>query len=384
MSGPRILLHVQHLRGVGHAYRSARIARALAMAGAQVFLAWGGTRVPGIDLSGVETEFLAPVKSPDDEYRQLVAGDGGPFDEAAKYARRDRLLAFLASARPDVVVTETWPFGRRLLRFELVPLVAAAVAMQPRPRLVSSVRDILQENRKADRLAESFAAFRRDYDLLLVHGDRRLIEIGETLPGAAAIGDRIRYTGIVGPPPTDLSAPPTLAADVVVAAGGGAFGQRLTAAALDAMALSRVCPRRWTVIAGPERGDKEFREMRARAPAGMQVVRHVPDLARVFSEARVVVTMAGYNTVADIMRARARAILVPYAQGNQTEQARRAAVLARKGLALTLDEAELSARRLAETVDRAASLPRPDFDFDLDGAATSARILMALAAGSGA
>jgi predicted glycosyltransferase len=379
-AAPAVFLHVQHLRGTGHAFRAARIAQALRRAGARVFLAWGGTAVPGIDLAGLEVAFLPPVKSPDDEYRKLVAGDGTAFSEEAKSARRDRLLDFLARARPDVVVTETWPFGRRLLRFELEPLIAAAAAMRPRPRIVSSVRDILQENRKQSSVAESFDAFAAAFDGLLVHGDPGLVRIGETLPGAGSIADRIRYTGIVAPPPPDMTVPPSLRADVVVAAGGGAFGQRLTAAALSAMALSARHPRNWVVIAGSQRDEAELGLLEAQAPEGLRVVRHVPDFARVIADAKVVAAMAGYNTVADIMRVRARAVLVPYAAGNQTEQLRRAETLRSRGLATVVAEDALSPAGLAQAIDAAAARPRPEFDFDLEGAANSARILLELAA----
>ena len=40
---------------------------------------------------------------------------------------------------------EAFPFGRRQMRFELLPLLDAIAAMTPKPLLVTSVRDILQE-----------------------------------------------------------------------------------------------------------------------------------------------------------------------------------------------------------------------------------------------
>jgi predicted glycosyltransferase len=40
-------------------------------------------------------------------------------------------------------VIELFPFGRRQMRFELLPLLEAARARSPRPWIISSVRDVL-------------------------------------------------------------------------------------------------------------------------------------------------------------------------------------------------------------------------------------------------
>ncbi len=375
-AGPVIFFYVQHLRGVGHAVRASRIARALAAAGADVRLAWGGTRLPGIDLSGMTVEWLPAVKSPDDNYDSLVDGEGRVVGKAALAARRDALLAFFARAEPDIFLTETWPFGRRQMRFELEPLTRAAAALTRRPLMVASVRDILQEGRKPKSLSESFAWFHDCYDLLLVHGDPELIRIAATLPGANAIADRVRYTGLVAPPPPDMSRPPSHRADVVVAAGGGAFGQAITQAALAAMPLSRNYPSDWLVIAGSERSETEFQALHDSAPAGMRVVRHVEDLARVFADAKICVTLAGYNTVCDLLRVHARAVVVSHSGGHETEQRRRAALLADRGLAIALPDTELNPQSLAAAVDAAADLPASSIAIDLDGAPNTARVLL--------
>ena len=373
---PAVFFYVQHLRGVGHAVRASRIARELVKAGCSVSLAWGGTRLPAIDLSSMAVEWLSPLKSPDDDYARLVDDEGRAVDDAFLEARRVRLLAFLHRSRPDIVITETWPFGRRQMRFELEPLTHAAFSMRERPLMVSSVRDILQENRKPERIRESLGWFAEYFDLLLVHGDPRLIAIGATLPGAETISENIRYTGLVAPPPPDLSVPPTIAADVVVAAGGGAFGQRITAAALEAMPLSRKHLRSWLVIAGSERSQSEFDALRRSAPDGLQVVRHVPDLARVFAAARVCVTLAGYNTVCDLLRAHARAVIISHSGGRETEQKRRAELLGERGLVIALPDTGLTASRLGAAVDDASVRAPMQAGFDLDGGANSARVLI--------
>ena len=85
---------------------------------------------------------------------------GQPVDAAFQTRRRDLLLAAFADFRPDVVIIEAFPFGRRQVRFELLPLLDAVAAARPRPLLVCSLRDILQERSKPGRDEESVALVR--------------------------------------------------------------------------------------------------------------------------------------------------------------------------------------------------------------------------------
>ncbi|MEC9342733.1 MAG: glycosyltransferase, partial [Pseudomonadota bacterium] len=245
-----------------------------------------------------------------------------------------------------------------------------------RPMTIASIRDIMQEGRADKRVAESVRAVREWFDLVLVHGDPGFIRIEETLQGVAAFPDKIRYGGFVTPPPPDLSRPATIRADVVVSAGGGAFGHALTSAALGAMRHSRMFPGDWLVIAGSERSEAEFLELKAAAPEGIRVERFVPDLTRVLAAARVSVSRAGYNTMGDLLRAGCRSVLVPYEGGRETEQLRRARRLVDKGMAVMLTDDQLSPENLAEAVDRAKARPPFTADWDLEGAAHAADIIL--------
>ena len=77
--------------------------------------------------------------------------DGNPIDDAFKEKRLLRLLQAFRDCRPDIVILEAFPFGRRQMRFELLPLLETITNSSPRPLLVASVRDILQERLKPGR-----------------------------------------------------------------------------------------------------------------------------------------------------------------------------------------------------------------------------------------
>jgi predicted glycosyltransferase len=88
------------------------------------------------------------------------------------------------------------------------------------------------------------------------------------------------------------------------------------------------------------------------------------------------VSQAGYNTVVETLQALARAVLVPFAGGAQSEQTERARLLAGRGLVQMVEEGALSPATLAAAIDRAAAAPRPaPGSVDLDGARRSAELV---------
>ncbi|QYK41176.1 MAG: glycosyltransferase [Paracoccaceae bacterium] len=372
----RVMFYVQHLLGVGHLARASRIARAMQAAGLQVTLVTGGHPVPGFPGDGVAQRALPPVAVGDGAFAGLVDATGAPADAAFLDRRRDLLLAALRDLAPDVVMTEAFPFGRRQMRFELLPLLDAIAAMTPRPRLVASVRDILQARAKPGRDAETVATIRAHYDRVLVHGDPGFVRLEDTFPLAHQIADRVAYTGLVCGPPPDPS-PDRF--DVVVSAGGGAVGQGVSSAAIAAAARLPAALR-WLVITGPNLPEADAARLAALAPPQVTLARFRPDFPQVLAAARLSVSQAGYNTVGDILQAGCRAVLVPYAAMGETEQGERAARLAALGRATVLAEDALTGDTLAAAIRDALDSPPPArIALRTDGAAETARCIAALA-----
>jgi predicted glycosyltransferase len=133
---------------------------------------------------------------------------------------------------------------------------------------------------------------------------------------------------------------------------------------------------RWLLVTGPNADSAVFAHLKALAlQHEVRVERFVPNLAGALRHVQLTISQAGYNTVADILSAACRAMLIPYAEHGETEQSRRAALLEERGLAVTVSERNLTPDTLAAAVDRAMSLPRPSVALDLDGAARTGAIL---------
>jgi len=364
----KVFCYVQHLLGIGHLKRVATLAQALRAAGAKVVLVSGGVPASGI----VVDVQLPPARAADLTFKTLLDDFGRPIDDHWKRRRAGALLDAWRASRADVLLIELFPFGRRQLRFELLPLLEDARRLSPRPLIVCSVRDLLQP--RPEREAEASELALRYFDRILVHGDPRLARFDRTFGGAQSLAERLHYTGyVVAAAPVQASG----GAEVLVSAGGGAVGKRLLETALAAREQTMLGGATWRLLAGSNASEADFAALRRQAKPGVIVERSRDHFPTLLANAALSISQAGYNTVAELLQARVRAVLVPFAAGGEAEQTLRAQLLAERGAAAMVAESELTVEKLAQAVNRAARLPRPAADLvDLDGARRSAELIV--------
>jgi len=385
LSGPRVFLWVQHLLGIGHLKRAAILARALAARGLQVTLASGGAVVPGMTVDKVKLVQLPPASAADLSFKALVDEAGHPVDDEWKRRRSAALLDAWRAADYDVLVLELFPFGRRQMRFELLPLLELAAAGRRRPAIVCSVRDILGGSKSPERQQEAVDLVRRYFDGVLVHGDPAVIGFERTFALAGGIADKLHYTGYVVDEP---AAHPGRdgQGEVVVSAGGGAVGAALLEAAIVAKPLTGARDRTWRVLAGGNLAQPVYERLAqlAQRAGGVALEKSRPDFSALLANCALSISQAGYNTLLEAVQAGARAVAVPFAGGAETEQALRARCFAARGLLEVVEEAALTPQSLAAAVDRAVQRPPPARGgINLDGARTSAALIARWAAQRG-
>lgn len=375
----RVVLWVQHLLGTGHLRRSAAIARTAADMGLDVTVLSGGMPVPHLDVGAARLVQLTPLRAIDESFSGLALASGDAATPRDLEKRRDEALAALAAAEPDLLITETFPFGRRQLRAEALSLIEHARDIGATTAV--SVRDILQRQTKPGRYEEMLALALEHADHIMVHGDPRLVPFDLTFPLAAELGDRLAYTGYIAGRAARRQTGGPGDGEIIVSVGGGATGAPLLAAALDARAAATVAGERvWRLLVGHDLATGDMAPRLADPPPGVIVEAARPDFAALLANCAVSVSQAGYNTAVDILAAGARSVLVPFARGGETEQRDRAERLAALGVAIMVEETALSPERLAAAVDDAlASAPPDPAGFDLDGAAKSAALIAAWA-----
>ena len=373
-TGGGAFLYVQHLLGIGHLKRAATLARALAEAGLEVTVACGGPPVAGIEFSGARVVQLPPATAADMTFKTLIDEAGRPIDDAWRRNRAAALLSAWRSARPRVLVVELYPFGRRQMRFELLPLLEAAAADASRPVIACSLRDLLGGRQSPERQEETLDIVERFFDRVLVHSDPSVIRLERTFASAPRLAGKIEYTGYV----VDVLSSRGKSSDagkdeVIVSAGGGAVGEALLDAAMGARSLTALRERTWRVLAGNNLSDEAYTRLGRRAGDGIVLERSRADFTTLLANCELSVSQAGYNTLMETLSVGARAVVVPFAGAAETEQTERARCFFERGLLETVEERSLSAETLAAAIDRAARLPRPPAGaIDLAGARRSA------------
>jgi predicted glycosyltransferase len=381
MPGPRpsVLFYCQHSLGMGHLVRSLALAAGLSAKFRVVLLSGGalpnGLRIP----SEIKVIDLPPLGF--DENMQLVSRDERTVEDAKEY-RRQIILDTFDGLRPEVVLIELFPFGRKKFAAELLPLLEKARACADRPMIVCSLRDILVGQRRDQQAHEERAAeqVNRYFDAILVHSDPTFARFEESFHAKTPLEVPIYHTGFVSPDAKPFVLQ-SRARRIVVSAGGGLVGEPLLRTAIEAHALlSQSEGVELKVIAGPFFPEPAWESLRclARGRQRVELCRFVPDLVSELRAAAGSISQCGYNTVLDLVRSEVPALVVPYAQGKEDEQMKRARRLEAMEALRVLDQSQLSAERLAEEMRQLLRFtPRP-VSLELTGCERTGAILQNL------
>lgn len=236
--------------------------------------------------------------------------------------RRELILATVVSFRPDIVLVDKKPEG---LAGEMEPSLRYIKCNLPQTRTMLVLRDILDTpvttiQSWTDR--GSYKTVELYYDDILVLGTRQTFDVCTEYRFPDSIRSKVRFCGYISRPAPSISrqeirqqmgltAGETL---VLVTTGGGEDGFHVLSASIEAMkeiplALRAKC----LIVAGPELAPRQTREIRAAAQmcSSIQVVEFVDDMMSYMNAADTVVSMAGYNTICELLTLGKRAIIIP-------------------------------------------------------------------------
>ncbi|WP_243360523.1 glycosyltransferase family protein [Fundidesulfovibrio terrae] len=378
-----IVFYCQHVLGLGHFMRSLAIVRALAPH--RTVFVTGGPEVPGELPPHVVHERL-PVLSMDEDFREMLSGDDL---DAVKRERAARFAAVMERERPDVLVVELYPFGRRAFEFELLPVLdAVRRGAYGRPRVVCSLRDILVEKDNPEKYQSRVVGrLNQLFDALLVHSDPALFPLEETFPRIAEAQIPVEYTGFVTQMPSpgareavrasmDLAPGERL---VVASAGGGKVGSELLFAAVNSYPLLITDnPVRLEIFTGPFLDEEAYQRLLAHSSAHERVFvsRFSGNFLDLLAAADASLSLAGYNTTMNVLASGVPALVWPFAQNR--EQSLRAHRLAGLGALGVLSPEDFEPARLAGLVGGLLDRREKALagSFRLDGAAESARLIV--------
>ena len=371
---PRILFYVQYLLGIGHVRRSSLIIQALCQQNVQVDVIFGGVSVDSMSFATANIHQLPAIKAADAAFSGLIKADGSQLTEQDKTQRAAQLLAICETLQPDLIVTETYPFGRRQMRFELLPLLDWAQTQKRPPVLVSSIRDILQR-RAPVREQECLELINKYYQKVIVHGDEQFFPLANSFPLAHNISDKINYSGYVCPTLEQPNNSKQEKSGVVVSIGGGSVGKEILLAALNLQKTGFLAEQPWLLITGPNMAaaDKDF--FRAQSSEALTVVDMAEGFLTCLQNAYVSISMAGYNTIMDLLLTKTPAVVVPFEGSGETEQLTRSDILAQNKVLSVLRGEDMTVDTLKNAINNALASASNNISVNKNGAQRSAQLL---------
>jgi predicted glycosyltransferase len=374
---PRFIFYANELIGLGQLRRTLALASRLSLSKcAPTSLILTG--------SPIEPTFRLPPRVDTVKLPGLSRDHRGQQYSARLELNRDELRALrsgiaLASAisfRPDVAVVDKLPLGHG---GELEPALQQLKETSS-CRMVLGLRDIEDspENVRRKWGPELRRAIGRYYDAIIVYGPESSLDAIDCLE-QLELEVPVHHVGYVGTPIPD-SGPADLNGEyLLVTAGGGFDGFELLATFAQAARL-RPLPCRTLMVAGPLMPDAQRARLdELTTGLDIQVCELRTDMEHVIAGARAVISMAGYNTVSELMRARKPALLVPRI-GPSQEQLIRARELSAMGLQDMLHPADLTPASLRQSLDRLLERVAPQhLPPHYGGTERAAEILVALA-----
>lgn len=387
MKKPKILLYSHDTYGLGHLRRSLSIAGQIArdIPQAHQLLITGSMVAGAFDLPPRLDIIKLPAlsKRSNGRYKARVL----PQTLRQTIAWREQMiLQAVANFQPDLVLVDKVANG---VQGELLPALRYLRAYAPHTRLVLGMRDIEDSPEVTRR--EWAASNTPDlqahlYDAILLYGEQTLFDpvtaYGMTPTAAAKIipcGYLRRATRT------------RLAADVrrelgtgdqplvVITVGGGGDGYNILKTYLEMLQQAPApLSAHSLLVTGPlmPQGKREaLRRMAAELPVSF--IEFTTDLDSYLAAADLMISMAGYNSVCELLSLNQRALLIPRGH-TRAEQRIRATLLAERGQAHLLLPEELTPNNLRQAIAAALGAPRPTPAINLNGLENIGRAIKGL------
>ncbi len=379
----RILFHYTHKQTLGHTTRSISLATAFCRHKSDILILQGGQIQPFIRFpkGAIVKDIPSPFDTRESFQSHVIPHSSS---ERAKF-----ILRTAAAFKPDVFITEFFPFGRLAYAAELLPTLK--FLRKKGTKIISSIGYplIIDLNKLQDK---SFAAIHRAifalYDAFLIHTPQELENtyIHQSIQSPVLadmyqrimddLKDKIKYTGYVFPEQVMVKQKPLPKFDkkaplIVVSRGGGAVYPNIITCAIEAQRLIKDNIH-MIISTGPATTDEEkalFQScLKPKDLARITLIDQTEHLDQLFQDCKVSISLCGYNTSVQLMRFGTPSILVPYQntlsrntllKTTTNDQVARAHLMQERFQAQVIEYDKLNAQTLAQAIRNKLKSPKP-------------------------
>ena len=386
----RILIYSQDGFGLGHLRRNLNICNQIKQ-----------RRAPASCLiiadSPVAPFFSLPANCDFIKIPTIVKVDTGiwrpdrlPMSEREVLAIRSDIIRNVAvSYQPDVFLVDHMPHGAL---GELAGPLQILKEHCPHTRIILGIRDILGAPEVIHRQWQTEGAFdavEAFYDAVFIYGCADLFDVIGQYEFPEALVRKAQYCGYVcreavaaapRPPGKRRQRKTKKEKFILVTGGGGADASFFMDQFIDAARLLRGDLKFHAFVTTGPFMSKEQRALLNEKTQNLPIVvsRLGADSVRYLRRADLVISMAGYNTISEILHFRKNAIVVPRA-GPSAEQTMRSRLMSERGLFSTIHPTRLTAANLAEMIwKKLRQKPRINEEQmpDLGGASRAAALIL--------
>jgi predicted glycosyltransferase len=384
MAAVRLLFYSHDTFGLGHFRRSLTIAS---------YLRRHLKDTSVLIMTGLESAYAFETPSGIDFVKLPAVKKVGPDEYRSRHLRisfnrvrrlRENLIKAIArSFNPHMLVVDNVPRG---VEGELLPTLKYLRKHRPSTKIVLALRDVLDDPEQIVPLWREWGVYRlleRCYDEIWVVGWKELFDPTSLYEFPAAVSRKTRMCGYIVQR-ASLNVAAAIRRELrlgngplaVVSAGGGEDGYPLLRAYAEAVEGVSEKGVKSAIFLGPDMppGQRnELKQLLLPRSQDVLVFDFRPDLVHFLPLASVTVSMAGYNTIAEVLAHQKRAVVVPRIFP-RVEQRLRARVLEDRGLLQTVDPNTLTPEALADRVQASlVGAPPPVVPVDFGGLRRIAR-----------
>ncbi len=368
MNLPKVLIHCQYVYGLGHLIRALQLAKGL-VNDCEVYFLSGGEAVNGLSVDPKIKFVQLDALYKREDCNELVSVDKNLTTDECLSNREKVIHELIQNIRPTVVLTEHFPFGF-LFEQEVLSLISKAKSVNPSVKIVSSVRDIIETEKGSKSDTRTVKILNQYYDLLLVHGDVKVIPFETSFSLSNQVTIRQVRTGYVID--SDLKKQQKKKQTIIVSVAGGRVGRELKDAVVKAYnRVKNKINHELLVFDGAfNSGDNQLSSDKEISYFKFDRATFLQEL----SQSDISISLGGYNTTVESLYA-ANKVLIYSREflGDNFEQEIRISSLAKLGLITRLDKSELEVDKLADILlDTVNSKVTPlEINIDFNGVNTS-------------
>lgn len=287
----KILFYCQYVYGIGHLVRSLQLANGLAEF-FDVYFISGGEAINGFEInSKINFIQLEAVYKEENRNSLTCVNEDFSLEECFKL-RAEKINSALHSIVPDLIITEHFPFGF-LFENESLQLLNDAKEINKKVKVVCSVRDIIEKIKGGKSDIKTNQILNKYYDLLLIHGDERLISIDQSFTLSKEIKIESNYTGYIVD--TKLKGEHKTEPNILVSVAGGRLGKELLSAVSEAFGLIKsYIPHNLLLFTG---AFDSLNKLKGENERVQFFEFHRDTFLKKLSSCEVSISLGGYNTI---------------------------------------------------------------------------------------